>query len=55
MQKYQILKQFEDSPEAPYSIHRIAAGGVKYGKSIGDWFAPSTAAQVLRYKSVVFN
>jgi len=46
-QYYQILRMFEDSPSAPFSVHKIAQLGIKYGKSIGEWFGPSTIAQVL--------
>jgi len=32
---------------APFSVHRIAQLGSKYGKNVGEWFGPSTIAQVL--------
>eukprot|EP00754_Rhynchopus_humris_P034180 Rhum_TRINITY_DN15525_c0_g1::Rhum_TRINITY_DN15525_c0_g1_i1::g.161112::m.161112/K08342/ATG4; cysteine protease ATG4 len=37
---------FMDSPDAPFSIQRIAAEGEHYGKAAGTWFAPSTLAHV---------
>jgi len=46
-QYYQLLRLFEDSPSAPFSVHKIAQSGMRYGKSIGEWFGPSTVAQVL--------
>lgn len=49
-----ILKKFEDSRQAPYSIHQIALTGVAEGKSIGQWFGPNTVAQVLK-KLVTFD
>jgi len=42
-----ILKLFEDSPNAPFSIHKIATIGNRFGKNIGEWFAPSTISQVI--------
>jgi len=42
-----LLKWFEDSPNAPFSVHNIAQKGLRYGKSIGEWFGPSTISQVL--------
>jgi cysteine protease ATG4 len=46
-QYYQIVRWFLDTPSSPYSVHKIAQSGVKYGKNIGEWFGPSTIAQVL--------
>jgi len=46
-QYYHLLRMFEDSPSAPFSVHKIAQSGMRYGKSIGEWFGPSTIAQVL--------
>jgi len=44
----QIVRWFSDTPKgAPYSIHTIAKAGEKYGKNIGEWFGPSTIANVL--------
>lgn len=43
-----ILKKFEDSRKAPFSIHQIASMGVAEGKEIGQWFGPNTVAQVLK-------
>jgi cysteine protease ATG4 len=45
----QILRLFADAPnDTPYSIHAIAKAGERYGKSIGEWFGPSTISNVLR-------
>ncbi|CAO3655727.1 unnamed protein product [Mucor hiemalis] len=38
----------ELSPRAPFSIHRIALLGKQLGKSIGEWFGPSTISQVIQ-------
>lgn len=43
-----ILKMFEDTRNAPYSIHQIALTGASEGKQVGDWFGPNTVAQVLK-------
>ncbi|CAG9771796.1 unnamed protein product [Ceutorhynchus assimilis] len=43
-----IIKKFEDSRKAPFSIHQIASMGVSEGKEIGQWFGPNTIAQVLK-------
>ncbi|XP_019873976.1 cysteine protease ATG4A isoform X2 [Aethina tumida] len=43
-----ILKKFEDSKKAPYSIHQIALMGESEGKKVGEWFGPNTVAQVLK-------
>lgn len=43
-----ILKRFEDSRQAPFSIHQIALTGISEGKSVGQWFGPNTVAQVLK-------
>jgi len=45
--KQLILRSFEDSSEAPFSIHRISQLGTKYGKEIGVWYGPSTIAQTI--------
>eukprot|EP01113_Clastostelium_recurvatum_P036483 TRINITY_DN5205_c0_g1_i3.p1 TRINITY_DN5205_c0_g1~~TRINITY_DN5205_c0_g1_i3.p1 ORF type:complete len:470 (-),score=118.69 TRINITY_DN5205_c0_g1_i3:37-1446(-) len=46
---YQIVRWFADqpSPDVPYSIHRIACAGRHLGKSVGEWFGPSTIAHAL--------
>jgi len=44
---FQLLKLFEDNPNAPFSVHKIAQVGMKYKKAIGEWFGPSTVAQAL--------
>nr|ACO10349.1 Cysteine protease ATG4B [Caligus rogercresseyi] len=54
-QKYlQILKLFQDSKAAPYSLHQIALMGesIQSKKPVGTWFGPNTIAQVLRKLSV---
>ncbi|ORY49948.1 hypothetical protein BCR33DRAFT_676867 [Rhizoclosmatium globosum] len=43
-----IITWFLDSNSSPYSIHRIALIGQQYDKNIGEWFGPTTIAQVLR-------
>ncbi|XP_023030058.1 autophagy-related 4a isoform X2 [Leptinotarsa decemlineata] len=43
-----ILRKFEDTRQAPYSIHQIAQMGDSLGKSVGQWFGPNTVAQVLK-------
>jgi len=47
--KEQIVRWFADTPrkESPYSIHAIAKSGELFGKAIGEWFGPSTIANVL--------
>jgi len=46
---FEIIRLFGDNPTPahPFSIHEIARVGQKYGKTIGDWFAPSTIALAL--------
>ncbi|KAK9870398.1 hypothetical protein WA026_007967 [Henosepilachna vigintioctopunctata] len=43
-----ILRKFEDTRQAPFSIHQIALTGVSEGKAVGQWFGPNTVAQVLK-------
>ncbi|KAL1491174.1 hypothetical protein ABEB36_011814 [Hypothenemus hampei] len=43
-----IIRKFEDTRKAPFSIHQIASMGVSEGKEIGQWFGPNTVAQVLK-------
>lgn len=47
----QILTWFFDSPspEAPFSVHRMALAGKELGKDVGQWFGPSTAAGAIKY------
>jgi hypothetical protein len=45
----QMMQWFADDPKEPFSLHRIAHAGLKYGKNVGEWFGPSTMAQVLEY------
>jgi cysteine protease ATG4 len=46
----QILKWFVDSPhpDCVYSIHNMVKIGMQYDKLPGEWYGPTTAAQVLR-------
>lgn len=43
-----IVRKFEDSRKAPFSIHQIASMGISEGKEIGQWFGPNTVAQVIK-------
>lgn len=45
-----ILSWFLDdpSPLCPFSVHRMAMVGKEFGKEVGQWFGPSTAAGALR-------
>ncbi|KAG1704896.1 hypothetical protein DVH05_004924 [Phytophthora capsici] len=45
-----LLKWFADSPdlECRYSIHHMVKLGMQYDKLPGEWYGPTTAAQVLR-------
>ncbi len=49
----QIVTWFLDtpSPEAPFSVHRMALAGKELGKDVGQWFGPSTAAGAIKYAS----
>lgn len=47
-----ILRLFEDSKNAPFSIHQIASMGVTDGKLVGQWFGPNTVAQAIKKLSV---
>ncbi|TDH67082.1 hypothetical protein CCR75_007313 [Bremia lactucae] len=46
----QLLRWFADSPdvECRYSIHHMVKLGMQYDKLPGEWYGPTTAAQVLR-------
>ncbi|CAI5710648.1 unnamed protein product [Peronospora destructor] len=46
----QLLKWFSDSPNlvCRYSIHQMVKLGMQYDKLPGEWYGPTTAAQVLR-------
>lgn len=46
----QILTWFFDtpSPEAPFSVHRMALAGKEFGTDVGQWFGPSTAAGAIK-------
>src|SRR5258708_9040574 len=45
-----ILTWFFDmpSPEAPFSVHRMALAGKELGTDVGQWFGPSVAAGGIR-------
>lgn len=45
-----ILSLFLDtpSPASPFSIHKFALEGQRLGKSVGEWFGPSTAAGAIK-------
>lgn len=45
-----LLRWFVDSPEPDciYSIHNMVKLGMRYDKLPGEWYGPTTAAQVLR-------
>ncbi|EGZ06159.1 hypothetical protein PHYSODRAFT_532364 [Phytophthora sojae] len=45
-----LLRWFADSPdiECRYSIHHMVKLGMQYDKLPGEWYGPTTAAQVLR-------
>ncbi|KAG7095265.1 hypothetical protein E1B28_006038 [Marasmius oreades] len=44
----QIVTWFLDTPEAPFSVHRMALAGKDLGKDVGQWFGPSTAAGAIK-------
>ncbi|GAA5995321.1 hypothetical protein JCM5350_007052 [Sporobolomyces pararoseus] len=45
-----ILSLFLDtpSPSSPFSVHKFALEGQRLGKSVGEWFGPSTAAGAIK-------
>ena len=44
-----VLSWFADTPEAPFSLHRMAQHGAQHhGKPIGEWYGPYTVATVLK-------
>jgi len=47
----EIVTWFLDtpSPEAPFSIHRLAAATREFGMDIGHWVGPSLAAGAIKY------
>jgi hypothetical protein len=49
----QILTWFFDtpSPEAPFSVHRMALAGKELGTDVGQWFGPSVAAGAIKCES----
>ncbi|KAF8654308.1 hypothetical protein AX16_003536 [Volvariella volvacea WC 439] len=46
----QIVTWFLDtpSPEAPFSVHRMALAGKELGTDVGQWFGPSVAAGAIK-------
>ncbi|KAG5651052.1 hypothetical protein H0H81_010067 [Sphagnurus paluster] len=46
----QIVTWFFDTPtpEAPFSVHRMALAGKELGTDVGQWFGPSTAAGAIK-------
>eukprot|EP00047_Mylnosiga_fluctuans_P004820 m.236775 g.236775 ORF g.236775 m.236775 type:complete len:336 (-) comp13025_c0_seq1:389-1396(-) len=44
----QIIVNFTDIPESPFSIQQIAMRGSIVDKPIGAWFGPNAAAQVIK-------
>ncbi|KAF8869273.1 peptidase family C54-domain-containing protein [Infundibulicybe gibba] len=46
----QIVTWFFDtpSPEAPFSVHRMALAGKELGTDVGQWFGPSIAAGAIK-------
>ena len=52
----QIITWFLDtpSPDAPFSVHRMALAGKELGKDVGQWFGPSTAAGAIRSVPLFF-
>lgn len=49
-----ILNRFEDSPEAVYSIQRMALAGLESGKKISDWFSPNEISQILKWVQLLY-
>jgi hypothetical protein len=47
-----ILALFRDTPDAPFSIHRIVAHGyATFQKDVDEWFAPSEVASAIKFLS----
>lgn len=44
----EILELFYDVKEAPYSIQKIAQIGTMFNVKVGEWFGPTTIANVLQ-------
>lgn len=38
-----------DNPDCPFSIQKIAELGTLFNKKVGEWFGPTTIAQVMQY------
>lgn len=47
----QIITWFLDSPspQAPFSVHRMALAGKELGTDVGCWFGPSVAAGAIKF------
>mmetsp|Transcript_42479 Transcript_42479/g.66516 ORF Transcript_42479/g.66516 Transcript_42479/m.66516 type:complete len:513 (+) Transcript_42479:419-1957(+) len=45
----EILRWFEDDPNAMFSIHKIAQAGVQCNRNVGQWFGPDTVSKCLRF------
>lgn len=45
-----ILELFRDTPDAPYSIHKmVTAGHSRFGKKPSEWFGPTTGARAITH------
>jgi len=42
-----VIGSFLDEPNSPRSLHNIIVEGVKMGKAVGEWHAPSITAHCL--------
>eukprot|EP00286_Rhodomonas_abbreviata_P003612 CAMPEP_0181347866 /NCGR_PEP_ID=MMETSP1101-20121128/34102_1 /TAXON_ID=46948 /ORGANISM="Rhodomonas abbreviata, Strain Caron Lab Isolate" /LENGTH=611 /DNA_ID=CAMNT_0023460099 /DNA_START=338 /DNA_END=2174 /DNA_ORIENTATION=+ len=45
----EVLRWFEDDPQAMFSLHKIALAGIQYGRRVGQWFGPDTVCKALRF------
>lgn len=43
-----IVNRFEDTPEAAYSIQRMALAGEESGKKVSEWVGPNEVSQILK-------
>ncbi|KAI9144681.1 hypothetical protein BKA69DRAFT_1053776 [Paraphysoderma sedebokerense] len=44
-----------DDPKCPFSIHRIAGASARVDVEVGQWFGPTSIAQVLKYGSYIVD
>ena len=46
----QIIRWFGDhaGTQSPFSLHRLVVFGEQYGKKPGDWYGPSSVANILK-------